>query len=118
MGRKPIGKKAMTAAERQRARRERLREVRKAAERHWTAQAQKLLDLFELANGGPAGTILELEKWVRTPRAQAVLSLHRDADGKLDPYKTVAMPGLVRRRRNLKKKSKAKPPAKKKKAGK
>jgi hypothetical protein len=49
------------------------------------AQAQKILDLFQEANGRPASNVRELEKCVASPEGRATLDNHHDQDGKIIP---------------------------------
>jgi hypothetical protein len=57
------------------------------AENYQLAQAQKILDVFQAANGRPARTIEELEKWVGSPEGQAALAIHHNPKtGKIDPF--------------------------------
>jgi hypothetical protein len=49
------------------------------------AQAQKILDLFEEANGRPANNVRELELWVASPEARATLDKSHGKDGKIIP---------------------------------
>jgi hypothetical protein len=59
---------------------------KEAAEAYRLAQAQKILDVFEAANGHPART-MELEKWVGSPEGQAALAINSDPKrGTIDPY--------------------------------
>jgi hypothetical protein len=55
------------------------------AERYRLAQAQKLLDVFEGANGRPASTVEELAQWAASPEGRAALAYDRTKDGKIIP---------------------------------
>ncbi len=55
----------------------------KAAEAYRLKQAQKMLDLFEVAHGRPATTIEELVRWAGTVEGKAVLADRRNQDGKI-----------------------------------
>ena len=59
--------------------------TRRDAEKYRLAQAQKLLDLFEGANGRPARTVEELERWVGSPEGRAATACDRGKDGKIIP---------------------------------
>ena len=67
---------------------------RKFAERYWTAQAQKILDLFQAVKGKPAQSVPELEQWVKTPQGKAALARHHDKNGKIDPFSKTNVSGL------------------------
>ena len=58
----------------------------KHGELYRLAQAQKMLDLFETANGRPAATTKELGRWLNSPEGIAATANHRTANGKIDPY--------------------------------
>jgi hypothetical protein len=49
-------------------------EMERVAEAYRLRQAQKLLDVFEDANGHPARTLLELEQWAVSPQGKAALA--------------------------------------------
>jgi hypothetical protein len=55
------------------------------AKEYRLAQAQKMLDLFEGANGRPAKTMKELEDWVGSSKGKAATAYDRGADGKIIP---------------------------------
>jgi hypothetical protein len=55
-----------------------MNENEKDAEAYRLAQAQRMLDLFETANGHPARSLEELEKWVVSPEGQAALANNRN----------------------------------------
>jgi len=55
------------------------------AYRYRLAQARKLLDLFEEANGRPARTIEELGAWVKSDAGRAATAYDRTPDGKIIP---------------------------------
>ena len=58
---------------------------RMPAEHYRIAQAQKLIDLFEGANGRPARTTKELVEWVDSPQGRAATAYHCNNDGKIMP---------------------------------
>jgi hypothetical protein len=49
------------------------------------AQVQKLMDLFEDANGRPVRTTEELERWMQSPAGQAATADHLTTQGKVIP---------------------------------
>jgi hypothetical protein len=55
------------------------------AEKYRLAQAQKLLDLFEEANGRPAKTTQELSDWLTSPEGQRAIAYDHTPDGKIIP---------------------------------
>jgi hypothetical protein len=55
------------------------------AEAYRLRQAQKLLDLFEGANGRPAETMDELTQWCVSPAGKAAMAYDHTADGKIIP---------------------------------
>ena len=54
-----------------------------AAQQHQLAQIQKLLDLFQAANGKPATSPEELDNWLASPEGRTVTAPHTDKDGKM-----------------------------------
>jgi hypothetical protein len=60
---------------------------KEAAHAHRLAQAQRILDLFETANGRPARNVEELEKWIASPEGEAILAINKNPQtGFIDPY--------------------------------
>ena len=57
----------------------------KDAKLYQIAQAQKIIDLFETANGRPASTMEELNEWVGSPEGRATLDAHRNENGTINP---------------------------------
>lgn len=55
------------------------------AEAYRLRQAQKLLELFEGANGRPAKTMDELTQWCMSPAGKAATAYDRSPDGKIIP---------------------------------
>ena len=55
------------------------------AEKYRIAQAQTLLDLYEEANGKPAATVEELEKWLSSATGNATTAYDSTPDGKIIP---------------------------------
>lgn len=58
---------------------------REEAGKYRLQQAQKLLDIFEDANGKSATSMKELEAWLTSPEGRAVLAYDLDAEGKIIP---------------------------------
>jgi hypothetical protein len=59
--------------------------MQEAAHQYRLAVAQKILDLFEAANGRPARTCAELDKWVGSDAGRAAMAYDRGPDGKIIP---------------------------------
>jgi hypothetical protein len=57
----------------------------KDADAYRLAQAQKMLDLFEAANGRPASTTKELGQWLNSPQGVAATANHRNENGTINP---------------------------------
>ena len=54
-----------------------------AARQHRLAQIQKLLDLFQAANGKPATSPEELDNWLASSEGPTVTAPRTDKDGKM-----------------------------------
>jgi hypothetical protein len=55
------------------------------AEAYRTAQAQTMLDLFEITHGRPARTTEELAGWLDSPQGKEATANFRGPDGKIIP---------------------------------
>jgi hypothetical protein len=60
-------------------------DIKSHAHAYRLAVAQKIIDLFEEANGRPANTVEELTQWCASDAGKAATADHRDADGKIIP---------------------------------
>jgi hypothetical protein len=55
------------------------------AQKYRLMQVEKLLSLFEDANGRPADTIEELDQWIGSVDGKSYLSTFHDKSGKIIP---------------------------------